>query len=535
MNKRLNKFAFHLLSARSNGALLSSMALLFVFASSCGSDKKKAGTGSGTVTTGTANENAGKSADLSVSFPKLTTDTVIEEKSVYNIELVFPQNAGSGKWSLYVSERENGFVGAIPVAKDLPLTQSTFEWNTADVVPSRYYVTIAVEYAGEIRLFQAPGVVVVTSKGKNAQPYARIVSPNNTFTINNLNEVQPINNNNARQRFSAGEPLRIRYKYLEPDGEAVTLSLEVSANNRDWQKVLEKFSPGQPVTPGGDEYIVEWTPPVDIDKNVYTLRLGISDGKSETFTDQPNIGIGDISYNGEISALLTKSCASAGCHNAASAPQSRNIDLSRYDDIPQVNVTGYDGQVKMDLDSNCVSCHGATNPQKGVRLDTFEFASAAAATIKTVLDNNTMPVQVVPPATPAPTPTPDPAVTPDPAATPTPAPTAAPVVYQPRALDAAVKTRILQWIAQGAVRTSQTTQQAIRGAVGVQSYETVLVTNWLSPKGSQQRDRRAMPRGPAPLPPEVLGKFLNWEMRGTNWNDANKQYQNVDAERRRRD
>ena len=151
-------------------------------------------------------------------------------------------------------------------------------------------------------MFQAPGVVVVTSKGKNAQPYARIIAPNNTFTINNNNEVQPINNNNARQRFSAGEPVRIRYKYLEPEGEAVTLSLQVSSNNRDWKMVLEKFSPGQPVTPGGDEYIVEWTPPADIDKNVYILRLGISDGKSETFTDQPNLGIGDISYSGEISA-----------------------------------------------------------------------------------------------------------------------------------------------------------------------------------------------------------------------------------------
>ena len=198
-------------------------------------------------------------------------------------------------------------------------------------------------------------------------------------------------------------------------------------------------------------------------------------------------------------------------------------------------MTGYDGQVKTDFDTNCVSCHGATNPSKGLRLDSYEAVLAAKDLINTRVGNNTMPVQVVPPATPAPTPTPNPAVTPDPAATPTPAPTPAPVVYQPRALAANAKARILKWVADGAVRTSQTTQQAIRGAQGVQSYETVLVTNWQAAKGSQQRDRRAMPRGPAPLPPEVLGKFLNWEMRGTDWNDTNKQYQNVDGERRRRD
>lgn len=524
------------LSSRSTyakGSILLTLVLLFVFGSSCGADKKKSA-GNSNATGTTANENTGKAAALAVTFPKLTTDAVIEEKSTYRFEFGFPQNTGPGKWSLYVSERESGYVGAIPIAKDIDLSQTTFDWNTTDVAPSTYYVTLAVEQAGAIRLFQAPGVIVLTSKGKNAQPFAKIISPNNSFTINNNNEVQPINNNSARQRFSAGEPLRIRYKYLEPDGEPVTLSLAISVNRKDWKTVLDRFSPGQPVTPGGDEYIVEWTPPATIDKNMYTLRLSVSDGKSETFTEQDFIGIGDMTWNGEMAALFAKSCASAGCHDAAGARAAGRVDLSRYDNISQEEKIGYTGQVKIDLDSHCVSCHGATDPKGGVRLDTFALASVPATLVamKADLESGKMPYQVV---TPTPTPSPSPAASVDPSATPTPVPTPAPVQYTSRVLDAAVKARLLQWIADGALQNTQITQQAIRGAFGVNNYETVLVANWLAAKGSNQRDRRAMPLGPSPLAPEVLGKFLNWEMRGTDWNDTNKQYQNVDGDRRKRD
>jgi hypothetical protein len=63
----------------------------------------------------------------------------------------------------------------------------------------------------------------------------------------------------------------------------------------------------------------------------------------------------------------------------------------------------------------------------------------------------------------------------------------------------------------------------------------VMFDNFYAPIGSNERNR-VMPRGAdKPLPPAVLGRFLNWEMRGTRWNPNTSAYDAVDPERKRLD
>ena len=524
---------------------IAAASLAVAIAPSCGSDRRAKPVGE---VTADGNSRDQDQAGVSVQFPKLTENVTIDAKSSYRIEVSF-SGTSDGFWSVYASQRSAGLSDAIEIAKDLKIGQGAVDWDTKDVPAGSYYITTVVDRKGQIRVFQAPAVVIVAAKGNNNAPFVSLVSPNNSTTRQN-NEIRPIQNNNQRMRFATGTPLRMIYRFQDPDGDKITLSLRVSLDDKTWQTVIDRVPPGEPLTPGGTDHLLEWTPAPSMDASVYTLRLVASDGSSESYSEQRFIGIGDTTWNGGINQAFAANCAMSGCHDTAS--RKSNADFTRYDDW-----LSYNASTKAVFDANCVSCHGDTQALGGIRLDTFAGVSANAARVRDALVNNRMPQKVVVAATPTPTPAATPTSTPNPLATPTPTPAATPTptpnplatpaastsptptsgpVYTPIPMDAAAKALIISWIDQAGPNGLTLMEQAVEGAVrGTRNLDTSLVKYWQEPLGSNNRNR-AMPKGASqPLPPAILGKFLNWEMRGSNWNEAAKRYDGVDAQRKRRD
>lgn len=336
---------------------------------------------------------------FSAVFKVLDTDLVVRDKAPFNVEMEF-SDTSAGTWSLYLSEQHNGLVGSTLLAKDLPLTQATFSWDMKDVAPGSYHLTAVVDFRDQTRVYQPKGQVLVADANSNSAPFVKILSPNNTFRLGDDDEVELIERNRDRARHPLGEPLRIVYQALDLEEDDLTLRLEVSVDNLTWNTLLDNVQPESPVDENTGTRVLTWTPPLNFDKNMYTLRLTASDGKAEGFAVQQNIGIGDVTWDNEIQPLFAQYCATAGCHDSQTRANRR--DYTSYDDYNNGN-------------------------------------------------------------------------------------------------------------------------REIRGTASHRDFDVQLVNYWQEPVGTQNRDRRAMPRG-GPLPPAVLGKFLIWDMNAAEWRPNDLEY-----------
>lgn len=628
------------------GYSLLALGILYVHVPSCGAKPTAGGDVAelkGSEKTDPADDSDKSGiAPFTLQFTTLKENLVPEEGAPISIAMTF-SHSSEGKWSICISEKNNGLVGSTALAKDLDLSQSTFEWDVSSVPPGSYFITVVVEHRGETRVFQPRGTVVIPDRQKNNAPFVKIVQPNNTYRINN-DEVDVIDRNRDRRRIGLNEPVRIVYQFLDFEDDPITLSLIASTDEKNWITLQAGIVPTKEEDDDSQDYVLEWTPPADFDKNTYTLRLVASDGRAEGFGEQKYIGIGDVNWETDIAPVHAQYCATAGCHDATTAANRRNYTI--YD-----NIEGYN-DIDDILNGNCTSCHGEGQQLGGVRLDGADNAIASAARIKAVIEAGTMPrsgggatqAQIDDAAAKraaataaqqdattkrqaandaqtllntetsehdsyAPLVTAlaelataqtaldnaETALAADPmdaeliaarnaaeterdnkqaaldtlrttdttliqlaadrdAAQPdfntkdTAADTAeADAATADTAADAAeavvanannaattvtplgneARQRLIDWVNNGALRQSR------RGAADNDDHDNQLVKYWAEPVGSENRDRKAMPKG-RPLPPEVLGKLLMWDMRGGVWNEGNRRYDNRDNLRQQR-
>lgn len=232
-----------------------------------------------------------------------------------------------GTWSLYYTTSFKSLEGALPIKEDLNATEKTVVWDTMQVEPSTYFVFATLTYGSQVNVRFFQGAITVEEEGSdNRTPFVTIT----TSFFNNRN--RPIVMTN-------GQEMQISYVAVEPDGDAMDLDLEISADDgTTWTSLGIDLGPNSEVVTVDPEdptrYTLNYTAGASLPIGTnYRLRLIAVDEVGKVGVGiTSNFGIVDspISYAGgtrPVRQIFSDSCGT--CHFGGTV--QGNLRLDYYD------------------------------------------------------------------------------------------------------------------------------------------------------------------------------------------------------------
>lgn len=212
-------------------------------------------------------------------------------------------------WGLYYTTAFKDLTTARPIFEELPISLTEVDWNKSSV-PSGTYYLYAEGRAGGTRSIYWLGTKVTISIGE--------VSGAPQVVISSAVD---------QQLFTDGDVLTLNYNAVTTDGTSSLFNIFYSADEgRTWQ----------PLEAGTSAKTFEVTFDSTFTTSArYKIKIEADNGNlvgSAETTGLFGYSAAPISYSGEIDAVLTAKCATAGCHNEQSARGTSRFNAESWTD-----------------------------------------------------------------------------------------------------------------------------------------------------------------------------------------------------------